>query len=113
MRARRIDQSSDFRLLQDEREIGSVGSNAVRFHGFATREDAAAAASVPHRSVARRRKATAHPIRDLGDVLILNEESTELVVARSGILARLLPPSSENAGSGSGFEIQRLPDEGV
>jgi hypothetical protein len=84
----------------------------VRFHGFATREDAAAAASVAHGSVARRRKAAAHPIEDLGDVLILNQESTELVVARSGILARLSPPSSENAGSGWGFEIQLLPDEG-
>src|SRR3954452_21220923 len=112
MRARRIDQSSDFLLLQNEREIGSVSNNAVRFHGFATREDAAAAGSVAHRSVTRRRKAAAHPIQDLGDVLILNQGSTEVVVARSGILARLLPPPSENAGSGWGFEIQLLPNEG-
>ena len=113
MRARRVDQSSDFRLLQNEREIGSVSSNAVRFHGFATRGDVMAAASVAHRSLARRRKAAAHLNGDPSDVLILNDESTEFVVARSGILARLLPPSSENPSAGWGFEVELLPTEGL
>jgi hypothetical protein len=111
MRARRVDQGSDFRLLQNEREIGSLNSDVVRFHGFVTQRDAAAAAAVAQRSVARRRKAAAPPARDPNEVLILNNESTEFVVARSGILARLLPPSFENAESGWGFEVELWPDE--
>lgn len=110
MRARRVGRGSEFRLIQNEREIGHVTSNAVRFHGFATRDDAAAAAALAHRALARRRKPPARRPIAPGDVLVLEHESTELVVARSGLLARLLPPSGQPA-SGWGFEVELLPSE--
>ena len=39
MRARRVD-GSEFRLFQDEQEIGQVDSTAVSFRGFDTPDDA-------------------------------------------------------------------------
>ncbi len=114
MRARRVGQGSEFRLMQVEQEIGYVSRNAVRFHGFATRSDAAAAASLAQRALSRRRKRGARgALRtvDPSDVLLLSHDSTEFVVARSGILARLMPPSSEGPESGWGFEVELLPDE--
>jgi hypothetical protein len=55
MRARRAGSGSEFRLLQDEMEVGRVDGTTVRFLGFATREDAALAASAAHHALARRR----------------------------------------------------------
>ena len=51
MRARRIAAGSEFRLLQDEQEIGYVDGIRVSFRGFATRGDAALAASVAHQAL--------------------------------------------------------------
>jgi hypothetical protein len=56
MRARRAGQGSEFWLMQVERDIGSVDRSAVRFHRFATRNDAALAASLARRALAHRRK---------------------------------------------------------
>jgi hypothetical protein len=106
-----VGNGAEFRLLQDEREIGSVDAGAVRFHGFATRSDAALAASVAYGALARRRGERARPADDAADILIVNHESTELAVARSGILARLLEPSLEDPESGWGFEVELYPDE--
>jgi hypothetical protein len=111
MRARRMSNGAEFRLLQDEREIGSVDPGAVRFHGFSTRSDAALAASVAYRALALRRGERARPADEAADILIVNHESTELVVARSAILARLLEPSPEDPASGWGFEVELYPDE--
>ncbi len=55
MRARRLGTGSEFRLFQDEQEIGHVDGTTVSFRGFATRDDAALAASVAHRALTRRR----------------------------------------------------------
>jgi len=112
MRARRVGKGSEFRLFQNEQEIGSVNSRTIRFNGFATREDAAAAAALARRALARRRKAVAYRSVDTGDALVMSQGTTEFVVARSGILARLLPPSSEESPEqGWGFEVELLPGE--
>jgi len=46
MRIRRVGSGSEFRLLQDEQEIGNVDGTRVSFRGFAARDDAAQAASI-------------------------------------------------------------------
>jgi hypothetical protein len=111
MRVRRVGNGAEFRLLQDEREIGSVDAGAVRFHGFETRNDAALAASVAYRALAQRRGERAGAADEPNEILIVNHESGELVVARSAILARLLEPSPEAPESGWGFEVELYPDE--
>jgi hypothetical protein len=97
--------------MQDERDIGWVNRSAVGFHGFASRNDAALAASLAQVALTRRRKEAARPTGDPTDILVLSHGSTELVVARSEILARLLPPSPENPEFGWGFEVELFPDE--
>jgi hypothetical protein len=93
MRARRVGTGSDFRLFQEEQEIGRVDNKAVSFLGFATRDDAALAASAAYRALARR-------WQDTG--------------GRQESLATLLPPAPEEAAPGAwGFEIALLPGEQV
>jgi hypothetical protein len=43
MRARRVGNGPEFRLLQDEQETGQGDTTAVSFRGFATREAAGVA----------------------------------------------------------------------
>ena len=90
MRARRIGAGSEFRLFQDEQEIGQVDGAAVSFWGFATRDDAALGASAAYRALARRRG--------------IIEEAEEP-------LATLLPPAPEETSPGWGFKIALLPSE--
>jgi hypothetical protein len=91
MRARRVGTGSEFRLFQDEQEIGQVDAAAVSFRGFATRDEAAQAASAAYRALARRRAGV--------------EEGEEP-------LATLLPPASEEpTAAGWGFKIALLPGE--
>lgn len=112
MRARRVGSTSEFRLFQDEREIGHIGGTSVSFLGFEARDDAALAASTAHRALARRRRRIPRRMDNPDDFLILDHGATPTVVARSGVLATLLPPASENSGiAGWGFEIQLLPEE--
>jgi hypothetical protein len=91
MRARRVGTGSEFRLFQDEKEIGRVDETAVSFLGFPTRDDAALAASAAHRALAQRwpdaeRRVEPPPT--------------------------LLPPAPEEADSrGWGFAISLLPSE--
>jgi hypothetical protein len=93
MRARRVGNGSEFRLFQDEKEIGRVDATAVSFLGFVTRDDAALAASVAYRALARR---------------------WQDAEARQESLATLLPPAPEEAATGGwGFEIALLPGEQV
>jgi hypothetical protein len=114
MRARRIAAGSGFRLLQDEQEIGYVDGTRVSFRGFATRDDAALAASVAHRALTRRRGEQRHSVHDPKDILVVGQGSTQAVMARAGILARLLPPAPEDSEVGGwGFEIELLPEERV
>ncbi len=112
MRARRIAAGSEFRLLQDEREIGYVDGTRVSFRGFATRDDAALAASVAHQALTRRRGGQRHSVDEPKDILVVEQGSTQAVIARAGILARLIPAAPEDSEVGGwGFEIELLPEE--
>ena len=103
MRARRAGTRSEFRLFQDDEEIGHVDGTTVSFRGFATSEDATLAASVARRALARRRADQPSAAA-----------ATQAGVTRAGILAWLLAPAAEDAESGDwGFEIELLPEEGV
>jgi hypothetical protein len=114
MRARRVGTGSEFRLFQDEQEIGRVDGTTVSFLGFATRDDAALAASVAHLALTRRRGEKPQSITGPSDVLVMDHGSTQAVIAPAGVLARLIPPASEESACGDwGFEIGLLPEEGV
>jgi hypothetical protein len=93
MRARRVGTGSEFRLFQDEREIGCVDDGtAVSFRGFETADDAILAATVAQRALVRRR-----------------EQQPDTADA-----ATLLPPTPEMPGIGGwGFKIALLPSERV
>jgi hypothetical protein len=92
MRARRAGGGSEFRLFQDEQEIGRVDGTAVSFRGLETPEDAILAATVAQRALARRR-----------------EQQPDTLEA-----ATLLPPTPEVSGVGGwGFKIALLPSERV
>jgi hypothetical protein len=92
MRARRVGTGSEFRLFQDDREIGRVDGTGVSFRGFEISEDAILAATVAQRALARRRE-------------------QQLNTAGA---ATLLPPTSEVSGIDSwGFKIALLPGERV
>ena len=93
MRARRVGTGSEFRLVQDEKDIGRVDGTSVRFLGFANHDDAAQAASAAYRALARRRP---------------------VVQGRDEAWATLLPPAGEDAATGGwGVEIALLPSERV
>jgi len=113
MRARRVGTGSEFRLFQDEQEIGRVDGTTVSFLGFATRDDAAVAASVAHLALTRRRGEKAQSVSGPSDVLVMDHGSSQAVIAPAGVLARLLVPASEESEVGGwGFEIGLLPEEG-
>ena len=90
MRARRVGTGSEYRLFQDEQEIGWVNSTAVGFRGFATRDEAAVAASAAYHALGQRRAA---------------EEAERPV-------ATLIPPAPEESTADDwGFQIALLPNE--
>jgi hypothetical protein len=92
MRARRVGTGSEFRLFQDDREIGRVDGTGVSFRGFETPDDAILAATVAQRALIRRR-----------------EQQPDTADA-----ATLLPPTPEVSGiDGWGFKIALLPGERV
>ena len=112
MRARRLGTGSEFRLFQDEQEIGHVDGTTVSFRGFATRDDAALAASVAHRALTRRRGEQPRSVDEPKNVLVMDHGSTQAVIAQAGVLATLLPPVPEETEIGGwGFEIELLPEE--
>lgn len=92
MRARRVGTGSEFRLFQDDREIGRVDGTGVSLRGFEIPEDAILAATVAQRALVRRR-----------------EQQPNTADA-----ATLLPPTPEVSGiDGWGFKIALLPGERV
>jgi hypothetical protein len=92
MRARRVGAGSEFRLFQDDREIGRVDGTGVSFRGFEIPDDAILAATVAQRALVRRR-----------------EQQPDTADA-----ATLLPPTPEVSGiDGWGFKIALLPGERV
>jgi hypothetical protein len=91
MRARRVGTGSEYRLFQDEQEIGWVDSTAVGFRGFATRDEAALAASAAYHALGQRRAAPEEAERPL---------------------PTLIPPAPEvSTASDWGFQISLLPSE--
>jgi hypothetical protein len=114
MRARRVGNGPEFRLLQDEQEIGRVDATVVSFRGFASREDAALAAAVAHLALTRRRGEKRQPATGPAEALIMDHGPGQAVIAPAGVLARLLlPAAGESEGGGWVFEIRLLPEEGV
>jgi hypothetical protein len=114
MRARRVGTGSEFRLFQGEHEIGRVNGTTVSFLGFATRDDAALAASVAHLALTRRRGEKPQSATGHSEVLVMDHGSSQAVIAPAGVLATLLPPTAEGSEVGGwGFEIRLLPEEGV
>ena len=112
MRARRVADGSEFRLFQDEQPIGYVDGTKVSYRGFATREEAALAASVAHRALTRRRGEQPPSGDGSRDILVVDQGSGQAVIPRAGILAKLLPPATEDTEiAGWGFEIELLPEE--
>ena len=71
MRVRRVGTESEFRLFQEEKEIGRVNGEAVSFHGFANRDDAALAARAANHALARRRGEEAPARTEADDVATL------------------------------------------
>jgi hypothetical protein len=91
MRARRVGTGSEYRLFQDEQEIGRLDGTAVSFRGFATRDEAALAASAAYHASSQRRAATEEAERPLPTPL---------------------PPAAEESTAGDwGFQIPLLPNE--
>ena len=114
MRARRLGIGSEFRLFQDEQEIGHVDGIAVSFFGFVNRDDAALAAWTASSALARRRGPGGPPAVASGDVFILDQGPTQAVISPAGVLATLLSPApDESETEGWGFEIPLLPEERV
>lgn len=112
MRARRLGTTSNFRLFQSERQIGTVDGTSAIFRGFETRDDAALAASAAHQALTKRRKKQPHRIPAPQGFVIMDQGSTPAVVAQAGVMATLLPPAPEHSEiEGWGFEIPLLPEE--
>lgn len=112
MRARRVGNGPEFRLFQNEREIGRINGTSVSFLGFETPDDAALASAVAHRALTRRRRRMPHRKDPPDSFLIMDQGGTPMVVARSGILATLLPPAwGRSEVDGWGFEVQLVPEE--
>jgi hypothetical protein len=114
MQARRIGTGAEFRLFQDEQEIGYVDGTAVSFFGFESRDDAALAAWTANSALARRRAADGPPAFSSGDVFIVDQGPSQAVISPAGVLATLLPPAPDGSDAkGWGFEIALLPKERV
>jgi hypothetical protein len=112
MRARRVGTKSEFRLFQDEREIGHVDVASVSFRGFESRDDAALATWAAQRALTRRRRSMPHRMDYHEGFLIMDHGGTPTVVARAGVLATLLAPAAEKSEiDGWGCEMQLLPEE--
>jgi hypothetical protein len=97
MRARRVGTKSEFRLFQDEREIGHVDVASVSFRGFESRDDAALATWAAQRALTRRRRSMPHRMDYHEGFLIMDHGGTPTVVARAGVLATLLAPAAEKS----------------
>ena len=92
MRARRVGTGFEFRLFQDEREIGWLDGASVTFRGFETADDAIFASTVAQHALVRRREQEPDPADT----------------------AMLLPPMPDGPGIGGwGFTIALLPSERV
>jgi hypothetical protein len=111
MRTRPGATPSTFRLVDDEQDVGYIDGTTVAFLGFASRTDAALAASAAHRGLVRRRENSHWSAHALDDILVMEQGSTQYVIARAGVLATLRPPLDGSDAADWGFEIDLLPEE--
>jgi hypothetical protein len=96
-------------LYVKEQKVGSIRGDLLVFLGFATTHEAAKAACIAHRALARRRSGT--PGSPPDEYLFGHSDDGEFVIARSGVLARLLPPDPVSAEMGWGFELALRAEE--
>lgn len=113
MKARREAEGTGHRLFHNDREIGFIRGETVGFTGFVNADDAALAGRVAHLALVRHReKQRAWGPTLPADHLILGHGARLHVVAASGILATLRPPSPLASGNEDwGVELELTPDE--
>lgn len=109
MRIRAVGSDGEVRLYVKEQQVGYIRGDLLAFLGFATEDEAAEAACIAHRALARRRSGT--PGSPPDEYLFGHTEEGQFVIARSGVLARLLPPDPVSAAMGWGFELALRADE--
>lgn len=102
---------TEFRIFDDDREIGYIRDGAVGFAGFETMEDAAQAAQVVHRALEQRRARSTWGGGVLDGYYVWEHPDGPHVIARSGLLARLIPPAEDRPDSAWGLEVPLLPEE--
>lgn len=109
MRIQAAESGEGWVLYVKERKVGYISGEAVGFIGFASDEEAARVACIAHRALARRRSNAARGAPE--EYLFGHTDDGQFVVARSGVLARLLPPDPLNEDGSWGFEVPLRPDE--
>jgi hypothetical protein len=111
VRIRAAESGDGWELYVSDRKVGYIRGSSVGFIGFASEDQAARAASIAHRALARRRSSGARSTPE--EYLFGHTEDGQFVIAQSGVLARLLPPDSLTEGNNWGFEIALRPDESI
>ncbi len=110
MRIRATESGAGWELYAKGRRIGRVRDDTVTFVGFASDDEAARAAGIAHRALLRRRGDAARPEAP-EEYLFGHTDDGQFVIARSGVVARLLPPEPVTGEEGWGFEIALRHDE--
>lgn len=103
MRIRAVESDDEVLLYVKDQNVGHIRDDLVGFLGFATVDEAAEAACIAHRALARRRSGT--PGSPADEYLFGHTDEGQFVIARSGVLARLLPPDPVSGEMGWGFEL--------
>jgi hypothetical protein len=111
VRIRAADSGDGWVLYSRDRTIGHIRGATVGFTGFASEDHAARAACIAHHALARRRSEAPRSVPE--EYLFGYTEEGRFVVARSGVLARLVPPEPLSGTEDWGFEIELRPDESV
>jgi hypothetical protein len=96
-------------LYDGEHQIGYIRHGAVGFHGFDTSSAAAEAAHIAHRALSERRARATWVSDTPEDFLVWDHPEGPYVIARSGLLARLIAPGPDTGGWG--FAVSLRPEE--
>lgn len=106
---------SSYRLFHRGEEIGHVDGRRIGFHGFATREDAAAAAWASSQEVELRRRVRRGAVSTGTTPVVVEQYPGGYVVAECRTLATLSQRDAEEAPGDPapwGFEIEVSNDDG-
>jgi hypothetical protein len=93
-------------LVDDERAVGWIDDNEIAFRGFADEPEAAHAAWIAYRTIARRRARThgTRPIPiDVEPLALQRVGDSEAIVASTRRIATLLRPDAENRNGEDAF----------